>query len=38
MLSEGVGAGLILQGRLYEGDTGAADELGQVKSRAVPAG
>jgi predicted NBD/HSP70 family sugar kinase len=30
MLSEGVGAGLILQGRLYEGDAGAAGELGHV--------
>lgn len=30
MLSEGVGAGLILQGRLYEGDAGSAGELGHV--------
>jgi predicted NBD/HSP70 family sugar kinase len=30
MLSEGVGAGLILHGRLYEGDAGAAGELGHV--------
>lgn len=30
MLSEGVGAGLILQGRLYQGETGAAGELGHV--------
>lgn len=30
MLSEGVGAGLVLQGALYAGDTGAAGELGHV--------
>jgi predicted NBD/HSP70 family sugar kinase len=30
MLSEGVGAGLVLQGELYAGDTGAAGELGHV--------
>ncbi|MET7992426.1 ROK family protein [Amycolatopsis sp. NPDC005232] len=30
MLSEGVGAGLVLQGRLYAGDAGAAGELGHV--------
>lgn len=30
MLSEGVGAGLVLQGRLFEGETGAAGELGHV--------
>ena len=30
MLSEGVGAGLILQGRLYEGDAGPTGELGHV--------
>ncbi|MDQ7809022.1 ROK family protein [Amycolatopsis sp. A133] len=30
MLSEGVGAGLVLQGRLYDGDAGAAGELGHV--------
>ena len=30
MLSSGVGAGLVLDGRLYEGDTGTAGELGHV--------
>ncbi|MEA2445924.1 MAG: hypothetical protein QOJ12_3216 [Thermoleophilales bacterium] len=30
MLSAGVGAGLVLDGRLYEGDTGTAGELGHV--------
>jgi predicted NBD/HSP70 family sugar kinase len=30
MLSEGVGAGLVLQGQLYEGDAGVAGELGHV--------
>jgi predicted NBD/HSP70 family sugar kinase len=30
MLSAGVGAGLVLNGRLYEGDTGIAGELGHV--------
>jgi predicted NBD/HSP70 family sugar kinase/biotin operon repressor len=30
MLSAGVGAGIILDGRLYEGDTGTAGELGHV--------
>ncbi|GAA4075941.1 ROK family transcriptional regulator [Actinomadura miaoliensis] len=30
MLSDGVGAGLILDGRLYEGATGTAGELGHV--------
>ena len=30
MLSDGVGAGLILDGRLYEGPTGTAGELGHV--------
>ncbi len=36
MLSEGVGAGMILQGQLYEGAGGAAGELGHVT--VVPAG
>jgi predicted NBD/HSP70 family sugar kinase len=30
MISEGVGAGLIIRGQLYEGTTGAAGELGHV--------
>ncbi len=30
MLSTGVGAGLVLDGRVYEGDTGTAGELGHV--------
>ncbi|MBE7187649.1 MAG: ROK family transcriptional regulator [Jatrophihabitans endophyticus] len=30
MLSDGVGAGLVLEGRLYEGAVGAAGELGHV--------
>ncbi|MHA3702679.1 ROK family transcriptional regulator [Jatrophihabitans sp. YIM 134969] len=30
MVSEGVGAGLVLGGRLYQGETGAAGELGHV--------
>jgi len=30
MLSAGVGAGLVLDGRLYEGETGTAGELGHV--------
>jgi predicted NBD/HSP70 family sugar kinase len=30
MLATGVGAGLVLDGRLYEGDTGTAGELGHV--------
>jgi predicted NBD/HSP70 family sugar kinase len=30
MLTSGVGAGLVLGGRLYEGDTGTAGELGHV--------
>jgi predicted NBD/HSP70 family sugar kinase len=36
MLSEGVGAGLILSGQLYEGESGAAGELGHVT--VVPGG
>jgi predicted NBD/HSP70 family sugar kinase len=34
MLSEGVGAGLVLGGRLHDGATGAAGEFGHVRVRA----